>query len=252
VVLLHGYVGDGPSTWRPQIEELSDELTVIAWHAPGARHSSDPPESFTRADYADYLARFLATLDAPTVHVAGLSFGGALTIELNRRHPDIQATLILASAYAGWDGCLPLEVAEQRLTQAMALADMSPDEFVKKSRTDLIDCSAASMLQRWPASCIKSVGVLIPGGCAAEVFFRCPSHAAEPIRVESLHARPERIDCIWGGAYSEHGRQQCRACNAVNVFRKLGSTGRQNSCLPVSRATCAFRKWWARIDQPPG
>ena len=34
LVLLHGYAGDGPTTWRPQIDGLSDAFTVIfarAW-----------------------------------------------------------------------------------------------------------------------------------------------------------------------------------------------------------------------------
>ena len=44
LVLLHGYVGDGPTTWRRQIEALSDDFTVVAWDAPGAGRSSDPPE----------------------------------------------------------------------------------------------------------------------------------------------------------------------------------------------------------------
>ena len=40
-------------------------------------------------------------------------------------------TLILASAYAGWAGSLPADVAEQRLQQAQVLANLSsPDEFV--------------------------------------------------------------------------------------------------------------------------
>jgi pimeloyl-ACP methyl ester carboxylesterase len=30
LVLLHGYVGDGPTTWRRQLDELSDEFTVVA------------------------------------------------------------------------------------------------------------------------------------------------------------------------------------------------------------------------------
>jgi pimeloyl-ACP methyl ester carboxylesterase len=46
LVLLHGYVGDGPTTWRRQIDDLSDEFTVVAWDAPGVGRSSDPPESF--------------------------------------------------------------------------------------------------------------------------------------------------------------------------------------------------------------
>ena len=36
VVLVHGYVGDGPTSWQPQLEALGDELTLVAWDAPGA------------------------------------------------------------------------------------------------------------------------------------------------------------------------------------------------------------------------
>jgi hypothetical protein len=42
----------------------------------------------------------------------------------------LPATLTLASAYAGWAGSLPAEVAAQRLRQALALADLPPAEFV--------------------------------------------------------------------------------------------------------------------------
>jgi pimeloyl-ACP methyl ester carboxylesterase len=56
LVLLHGYVGDGPSTWRHQIDGLSDEYTVVAWDGPGMGHSTDPPDSFGLPDFADVLA----------------------------------------------------------------------------------------------------------------------------------------------------------------------------------------------------
>jgi pimeloyl-ACP methyl ester carboxylesterase len=130
LVLLHGYVGDGTTTWRPQIEGLSDEFTVVAWDAPGAGRSSDPPESFGLAGYADCLARFVDRLGLEKPHVAGLSFGGALALEFYRRHSAIPMTLILASAYAGWAGSLPADVAAQRLQQALVLANLSPEEFV--------------------------------------------------------------------------------------------------------------------------
>jgi pimeloyl-ACP methyl ester carboxylesterase len=61
LVLLQGFVGDGATTWRRQIEALSDEFTVVAWDAPGAGGSSDPPESFGMAGYADCLALSLAS-----------------------------------------------------------------------------------------------------------------------------------------------------------------------------------------------
>ena len=77
LVLLHGYVGDGPATWRYQLDELSKEFTVIAWDAPGAGRSSDPPERFGLDGYADCLAGFIDQLGLGTACVAGLSFGGS-------------------------------------------------------------------------------------------------------------------------------------------------------------------------------
>ena len=130
LVLLHGYVGDGPTTWRSQLDTLSDEHTVIAWDAPGAGASADPPESFGISGYADALAGFVTRLGLASPHVAGLSFGGILALALCGRHPGIPGTLVLASAYAGWSGSLPADVATQRLQQAMALSELSPDEFV--------------------------------------------------------------------------------------------------------------------------
>lgn len=130
LVLLHGGVGDGPGTWRAQIDDLSDEFTVVAWDAPGAGRSSDPPESFRLADYADCLAAFVEALDLGRPHVGGLSFGSGLALEFYRRHPALPVSLVLAGAYAGWAGSLPPEVVEQRLQLALELAELTPDELV--------------------------------------------------------------------------------------------------------------------------
>jgi pimeloyl-ACP methyl ester carboxylesterase len=159
LVLLHGYVGDGPTTWRRQIDGLADEFMVFVWDAPGAGRSSDPPEAFGMAGYADCLAGFIERLGIEQPHVAGLSFGGALALALVHRHPAIPRTLILASAYAGWAGSLPAEVAEERLRLAMALADLPPDEFVEAllptmfsqgTPADSADAFRASMLAYHP------------------------------------------------------------------------------------------------------
>jgi pimeloyl-ACP methyl ester carboxylesterase len=131
LVLLHGYVGDGPTLWRRQLDEFCDQFTVVAWDAPGAGGSADPPESFGMAGYADCLAGFIQRLALERPHVAGLSFGGALALALYGRHPAIPATLILASAYAGWGGSLPAEVVHQRLQQALRLSELSPEELVE-------------------------------------------------------------------------------------------------------------------------
>lgn len=130
MVLLHGFVGDSRE-WRRQIDDLSDEFTVVAWDAPGSGRSSDPPETFRLADYADCLAMFIDALGLARPHVVGLSFGGALALELYRRHPTIPRSLVLASAYAGWAGSLPDEIIAQRLEQTLQAADWPPDQRVR-------------------------------------------------------------------------------------------------------------------------
>ena len=154
LVLLHGYVGDGPATWRRQMDELSDEFTVVAWDAPGAGRSSDPPEAFGMAGYADCLAGFIDALGLVEPHVVGLSFGGALALEFCRRHPTLPKALVLASAYAGWAGSLPTEVTEQRLAQALLLSELSAEEFVRAllptmfspaTPAELVDAFGAAM-----------------------------------------------------------------------------------------------------------
>jgi pimeloyl-ACP methyl ester carboxylesterase len=130
LVLLHGYVGDGATTWRRQLDGLSDEFTVVAWDAPGAGRSSDPPEWFGLDGYSDCLAGFLDELRLVPACVAGLSFGGIVALALQRRHSAITSSLVLASTYAGWVGSLPTEVAEERLRQALALADGTPNALV--------------------------------------------------------------------------------------------------------------------------
>jgi pimeloyl-ACP methyl ester carboxylesterase len=142
LVLVHGYVGDARATWAQQIEELSDEFTVVAWDMPGAGRSSDPPESFRLADYADCLGGFMDALGLDRPHVAGLSFGGGLALELYHRHPGIPRTLILASAYAGWAGSLPADVVEQRLQQVLQLSELPPDRFVHEVAPTLFSRSA--------------------------------------------------------------------------------------------------------------
>jgi pimeloyl-ACP methyl ester carboxylesterase len=144
IVLLHGYVGDGRTTWRRQLDELSDEFTLIAWDAPGAGGSSDPPESFGMADYGHCLAGFISALDLEKPHVVGLSFGGSLALELYRRHPTVPLTLTLASAYAGWGGSLPAQVTEKRLQQALELAGLPPEAFVDALLPTMFSDSAAT------------------------------------------------------------------------------------------------------------
>jgi pimeloyl-ACP methyl ester carboxylesterase len=136
LVLVHGAVCDS-RVWRRQLDDLSDEFTVVAWDAPGCGRSADPPEAFRLPDYADALAGFIAALDLGRPHVLGHSFGGGLALELYRRHPAVPATLILVGAYAGWAGSLPRSEVERRLRFALDVADRLPEGFEPTSMPGL-------------------------------------------------------------------------------------------------------------------
>jgi pimeloyl-ACP methyl ester carboxylesterase len=116
LVLLHGAFEDG-RVWVRQLEDLSDEFTVIAVDAPGFGASDDPPSTWTTADYGNHLADILDALGLDQPTVVGQSFGTVYALALYRQRPQAVGALVLASAYAGWAGSLSAEETERRLQQ---------------------------------------------------------------------------------------------------------------------------------------
>lgn len=129
LVLLHGGWCDSRA-WRWQFDGLGQNFAVAAWDAPGCGRSSDPPPAWRMPEYADCLAAWLEAVGIERPHVLGLSWGGALALELYRRHPRVPASLVLASAYAGWAGSLPVEVVKERLERGLSELDRPPEEWV--------------------------------------------------------------------------------------------------------------------------
>ena len=129
LVLLHGFLCDS-RCWRLQLSGLANQFTVVAWDAPGAGLSSDPPESFTVSDWAQTLAKFLDLTGIGRTHVLGLSWGGMLAQELYRLYPGRIDRLILADTYAGWKGSLPEEMVEKRRARCYRDASRPFEEVV--------------------------------------------------------------------------------------------------------------------------
>ena len=115
--------------WRPQLAALAGEFTVVAWDEPGAGRSLDVPADFTLPDYADCLAALIAALDLGPAHVAGLSWGGTVALELYRRRPELVATLVLADTYAGWKGSLPAAEVQARVAGFRQMLAVGEERF---------------------------------------------------------------------------------------------------------------------------
>jgi pimeloyl-ACP methyl ester carboxylesterase len=131
LVLLHGFLCDS-RVWRRQLEDLAEDFRLIAWDAPGAGESSDPPDTFTIGDWADCLSGFLDAVGAREANIVGLSWGGLLAQEFYRRYPSRVLRLVLTGTYAGWLGSFGPEVAQERLRRCEQESYLPSDELVPK------------------------------------------------------------------------------------------------------------------------
>jgi pimeloyl-ACP methyl ester carboxylesterase len=143
IVFLHGGFGLDHRSWAPQLRSFADEFSVIAWDGPGTGESSDPPEDFRMAEFADCLADFLAAAAVERAHVVGLSAGATLALELCRRHRSIPRSLVLAGAYAGWAGSLPPEEVERRLAAYLAQVERPASEWIGDYLPTLVSPNAS-------------------------------------------------------------------------------------------------------------
>jgi len=146
LVLLHGFLLDS-RMWRPQLEDLAQHFTLIAWDAPGAGQSPDPPETFGIRDWADCLAGLLDVAGVDRAHILGLSWGGVLAQEFYRRYPARAVSLVLADTYAGWRGSLPEPIVQGRLATCLQDAALPSSDLVPKYLPGMFSESATQEVQ---------------------------------------------------------------------------------------------------------
>ena len=98
LLLLHGF-GVDRRMWQPQVTALGASYTLILCDMPGFGASEDPPETKTYTS-SDMVA-LVGHLGFNQVHLCGLSYGGAVALEMAIEHPALIATLTLASSGIG-------------------------------------------------------------------------------------------------------------------------------------------------------
>lgn len=171
LVLLHGFLCDS-RCWRHQLSHLSDQFRVVAWDAPGAGSSSDPPNTFTTASYVHCLAGFLDAIDIERAHVLGLSWGGILAQEFYRLYAKRFHSLILADTYAGWRGSLPETVWKERLATCRQDASRAPEALVAKFLPGVFTDAAPQRLREELSAIVSEfhpVGLRLMSLSSAEV-----------------------------------------------------------------------------------
>jgi pimeloyl-ACP methyl ester carboxylesterase len=155
LVLLHGFLSDS-RCWRRQLEDLSDQFRVLAWDAPGAGLSSDPPNTFTTSDWARCLAGLLDIVGTERAQILGLSWGGILAQEFYRSYPDRVHTLILCDTYAGWKGSLPESACKERLDRCLLESLLPPEKVAGRFVPELFTEGAPHELKEEMSAIVSS------------------------------------------------------------------------------------------------
>lgn len=147
VVILHGWA-DSLSNWRTFQNKLATDYQVIIVALPGFGGSKPPLDAWGLDEYAQFVADFLAKIDAPHVFaILGHSNGGAIAIRgLSQGVLQAERLVLLASA-----GIRGTQATRNKLVQAATklgkvLASPLPPSLQKQLRRRLYQTVGSDML----------------------------------------------------------------------------------------------------------
>ncbi len=148
LLCLHG-IGSCADAFVSQIPAAAATgRRIVAWDAPGYRHSPDPePRSVDGPGidgWADAAADLIEHLGAERADVLGVSWGGVTATRLALRHPGRIRSLILADSSPG-AGSNP-EAAESMRSRAGALTELGAETFARERTPLLVNAQASSEL----------------------------------------------------------------------------------------------------------
>src|SRR5580765_7663380 len=119
-LLLIPYTSADHACWAFQLPAYTEHFSCIAIDLPGSGESDKPPGPYSTEGHADQVAAFLDSIGIDEAHVAGMSFGAAVGIQLAARHPGRVRSLSLHSGWHASDDYLKI-VVEQWRTLASSL-----------------------------------------------------------------------------------------------------------------------------------
>jgi pimeloyl-ACP methyl ester carboxylesterase len=88
LALVHGSWGSSEG-WAPVVPTLSQHFRVLAYDRRGHGQSERPPGQGSAEEDAADLAALIDHLELAPAHVAGISFGGSISLRLAARRPEV-------------------------------------------------------------------------------------------------------------------------------------------------------------------
>ncbi|WP_194815025.1 alpha/beta fold hydrolase [Nocardia sp. XZ_19_385] len=107
LILLHGGLTDGSSTFGALIPELAKSRKVIAVDLQAHGHTPDRDRPLSYAGLADDISALITHLNLGKADLLGYSLGGGVALQVAARTPDLVNRLGIVSAPYRSDGWLP-------------------------------------------------------------------------------------------------------------------------------------------------
>jgi pimeloyl-ACP methyl ester carboxylesterase len=114
IVLVPGLAGGWPLL-VPLAERLARQHEVILFDLRGERAAAEAPRAGSLSAFADDVADLIQALGLEKPTVFGISFGGAVALELAIEHPDRVGTLVLQGVEARFQTSLGATIARRVL-----------------------------------------------------------------------------------------------------------------------------------------
>ena len=102
LLFVHEFAGDYRS-WAPQVAAFRDRFTCVTYSARGYPGSEVPegPAAYSQAQQVADCSALIAALELGPVHLAGLSMGGSVAVQMGLHHREQVRSLTIAGCGSG-------------------------------------------------------------------------------------------------------------------------------------------------------
>ncbi len=148
LLLLHGF-GESTYSWRAVVPPLKEHYRTIAIDLHGFGYTERPkePAAYSRDGQLRLILGVLDALKIESAHVAGHSYGGALTLALAARHPArVRSLILIDSAAVTYPDESKSRIAKSRTLSRLALGiALQPNAIRRNLRKAYFDDTLATL-----------------------------------------------------------------------------------------------------------
>ena len=121
VIVFSNGIFMSTASWGFQVAELKKHFRVLLYDCRGMWKSDHPAGEYSMEQHADDLAGLLAALNISKAHIAGISYGGEISMVFALKYPATARSLIVSSSVSQLDPLL--KAIGQSWSDAMRTGD---------------------------------------------------------------------------------------------------------------------------------